>query len=238
MDIQQFLHDFWYEKYGFKAFSTEHISIVVGWLILTVALILYARRLPENRALRIGKAIGWTIFGAEAFWLFHKLATHAFDVRYNLPLDLCNIGALAAPFLMMRRHPRLFQILYFWIMTGTLQGVLTPDMQSAFPYIGYLKYWVIHAGLVTGVLYIVFVYRWQPTFRGLGLAFGAIQVYAVVTYGLNLLFNSNYGYLMRKPEGASLFDYFGEHYILVAQGVCLVFFFVFWSPFALVSKKK
>ncbi len=234
--IKYWFSKFWYEEYGFKPFSLEHgfwvaLTFIVGWW-----LIIWGRKLAVSQQRIIGMRIAWVIFGAESFWLFHKIAAHSFDLRYNLPFDLCNVCALAIPLAMSGRYERFTEIMYFWVMTGTLQGILTPDMQSAFPYIGYFKYWAVHSGLVIAVLYAVLVYRIYPTFRGIWWAFGAIQLYAIITYLLNLLFKSNYGYLMHKPENPSLFDYFGEHYIITTQFVCLFLFFLFWLPFAKANK--
>jgi uncharacterized membrane protein YwaF len=72
---------------------------------------------------------------------------------------------------MLRRWSWLEQIMYFWVMAGTLQAVITPDLHSAFPYIGYVKFWVIHCGLIITVIYGVCVYNWRPNLKGLFMAF-------------------------------------------------------------------
>jgi hypothetical integral membrane protein (TIGR02206 family) len=223
------------EVFGFQSFSAEHAFVVSLFIIFGIGSIYYGRKVSDSQATRMGRAIGWAIFGVEVLWLLHKMVDGSFKMTENLPLDLCNILALMIPVVMMRRYEWLFQIAYYWVLTGTLQGVLTPDLDWAFPYIGYLKYWGVHAGLVVAVLYAALVYRWAPSLRGILIAYGAIQIWAAMVFGLNLLLNANYGYLMRKPPVASLFDLFGKHYILVAQGVCLSLFFVFWLPFGLKS---
>ena len=219
------------EQFGFKSFSQEHIFIVIASIGIGLGAIRFGRRSTAEQATQLGKAIGWTVLGFEVVWLMHKWLNGTFNTKENLPLDLCNICALVIPLVMMRRHEWLFQIMYYWVLTFTLQGLLTPELKWVFPYIGYLKYWAVHVGLVLAVLYALWAYRWRPTLRGLVLSFAAIQIWAGSIYILNSLSGSNYGYLMQKPDAASIFDYFGEHYILVSQGLALCLFFLLWLPF-------
>ncbi len=227
--------DLWTEKIvPFKVFGTEHLFLVALFVVIGAIMFRWGNRHDEIGKVQIGRYIAYTIFIFEVIWLAHKIGNGTFKASENLPFDLCNINALLIPLAMYdpRRREILFQVVYFWVMVGTIQGVLTPELDWAFPYIGYCKYWVIHAGLMVAVLYGALVLKVRPSLRGVGFAFLAINMYAIVMNGVNWVLHSNYGYLAHKPTTASLFDYFGEHYVLVAELVCLVLFFVVWLPFA------
>ena len=222
------------ETFGFKSFSVEHgICLLITLLVLIVSCLI-GRRLSTTHAYRLGMTFAWSACIFQTVWLWHKWSNGTFILQENFPLHLCNLCSLSAPFLVsqMRKGITLpFEILYYWVLVGTLQGILTPDLEFAFPYIGYLKYWVTHSGLVILVLYGVFAMGLRPSWRGVKAAFIAIQIWAGCTWIFNKLTNSNFGYLMNKPPNGSVFDYCGDHYILVAQVAFASAFCLLWLPF-------
>ncbi|MEO0044096.1 MAG: hypothetical protein RL329_3544 [Bacteroidota bacterium] len=222
------------ETFGFKSFSIEHGICFLLTLFVLIACVLVGRRQSFTTAYRLGLSLAWAACGFQTVWMLHKGANGTFSIQENFPLHLCNVCSLLSPFLVMplRKGVTLpFEILYYWVLTGTLQGILTPDMDFAFPYIGYVKYWVTHSGLVILVLYGVLVLQVRPSWNGVKMAFLAIQVWACIALIFNYLTGSNYGYLMHKPSNGSLFDYCGDHYILVAQVAFWCLFCLFWLPF-------
>jgi hypothetical integral membrane protein (TIGR02206 family) len=222
------------ETFGFQSFSVEHgICLLITLLVLIGSCIL-GRRLPPAQAHQLGMGFAWMACLFQTTWLLHKILNGTFVLQENFPLHLCNLCALSAPFLVspMQKGITLpFEILYYWVLTGTLQGILTPDLEFAFPYIGYLKYWGTHSGLVILVLYGVFAMNLRPSWRGVKAAFIVIQIWAGFTWVFNKLTNSNFGYLMNKPPNGSVFDYCGDHYILVAQVAFWSLFCLLWLPF-------
>jgi hypothetical integral membrane protein (TIGR02206 family) len=233
----EFLKGFWYEKTGFQNYSLEHFIIIFLAIATGTYLIWRGRQLDEKGKTQLGLKLAWTVAGFELFWLFHKLQTGAFSPE-NLPFDLCNVCALTIPFALSRRWSWMEQIIYFWVMAGTLQGVLTPDLQSAFPYIGYVKFWVVHCGLVMSVIYGVAVYRWRPNLKGLLLSFVAINIYAAMVYPINSALGTNFGYIMHKPVGGSILDLLGDNYVLKLEVLVPFVFLIFWLPIFIYSKIK
>ena len=55
-------------------------------------------------------------------------------------------------------------ILFFWIIAGTLQGVITPDIVYGFPVFDYFRYWIVHLGLLITMFYATFVFNIRPKF--------------------------------------------------------------------------
>jgi hypothetical integral membrane protein (TIGR02206 family) len=225
------------EVFGFKSFSAEHGFVVCLFIVLTIVLIQIGRKGSPERAEKIGLWYGWTIFGFEILWLLHKIADGSFTAKDNVPLDLCNVLAFLIPFAMRNGGQWWFQIVYAWVMMGTLQGVITPDLDWAFPYIGYLKYWAVHAGLVSAMVYVIVVWGWRPTLNGVFRAWFALYIWAGMAFCFNLWAGSNYGFLMHKPPVKSVFDFLGEHYIFFTQFTALAAFLLFYLPFAKRTEK-
>ena len=219
---------------GFDFFGPQHLSALIILIVLSVWLPVFARdRLrPQNqiwiaRGLAIIVSLG--ILSAAIF----RLLTNQFDWRVDLPLDLCNLLALLLPVLFWKPRPRLVELLYFMILGGTGQGIITPNSPEGFPHILFFSYWIVHCGLVLHIIYVVVVWRIYPRFVGVLRSILAMNVYAVVMLVPNYFMGSNYFYVMAKPDTPSLLDIMGPWpwYILTAQPVALLIFFLLWLPF-------
>ncbi|MEN9610807.1 MAG: hypothetical protein RLZZ628_1621 [Bacteroidota bacterium] len=222
------------EVLGFKPFGAEHgiILLVISFVLISSCMV--GRRLPNPQAHLLGIFIAGIACALQLAWTIHRIVKGTFTVQEDVPFQICNLCALAAPYvlwLLQKGKSQPFEILYFWVMTGALQALLTPTLEYVFPAFGYFQFWGLHAGLVIAVLYGVLVLKQRPNWASLKAAFLWLQVWAGATWTFNWWTNSNYGFLMHKPAGHSLFDFFGNHYILVAQLVCLIFFSVAWLPF-------
>lgn len=141
---------------------------------------------------------------------------------------------------MWNKNKTLFGILYFWVLAGTSQALLTPDLAYGFPHYESIFYWQIHGGLVLVILYAVFVYGMRPNLKDFKNAFIASLIYLVVIHGINILLGSNYAYTMHKPPGASMLDVMGPWpwYLLSGIGVSLILFTLLYIPFAISRKRN
>jgi hypothetical integral membrane protein (TIGR02206 family) len=133
----------------------------------------------------------------------------------------------------------MYEILLFWIIAGTSQGVITPDIAEGFPSFDYFRYWTVHLGLLTIIFYATFVLKMRPKFKSVLKSFVALQAYALIMMGVNYVLNSNYSYLNRKPEVASVLDYLGEwpFYLLAMEALMLPYFLLIYLPFYLSNKR-
>lgn len=210
-------------------------------LLLAVGLSIFAKRkLSEIQQVRIGRVMTVMMALAVIGWIIIRMAEGLFDPKTDLPFDICNITALLLPFLMWTPRRRVHEVLYFWIFAGTTQAVLTPHLFEGFPHYTFVKYWLVHGGLVVFAVYATVVFGIRPTWKSLWRSFLLLQVYVVALLGINLLLGSNYAYLMGKPPTASALDYLGPYpwYLLVCEGLALVFFALALLPALWVSGKK
>ena len=156
-----------------------------------------------------------------------------FTYLEDLPLFICRLVSFILPILFLTKNKGLFGVLYFWIIAGTTNALITPDIIYALPHMESIFYWVIHAGLVVGILYCVFVYGWKPKRRDIWRAFMWANLYLVFIHVLNLALGSNYSYTMHKPIKGSILDFFGPWplYLLTGQLLALALFLLLYLPF-------
>ncbi len=221
--------------------SVDHILPIIFGIFFAIVIIKRGRK--EQAELK-----KWILINRLALFislfvlLFHlyKWYSEIYLVSRDLPLYLCSLLAILIPIFTTFRKFWIFQILVFWIIAGTLQGVLTPDIANGFPSYDYFRYWIVHLGLLTIIFYAIFVFGWKPKLKGVFISFMALQIYIVLMILINWILDANYFYLNSKPKSASLLDYMGPWpwYIVVAELVILPYFLMIYLPFYLLRHTK
>lgn len=213
--------------------SWEHLLPIGFALIFAIAIVRYARTIPRERQHQlihyIAIFISFTVLG---FHIYHMLFS-TYDFRTDLPLYLCSLLGILIPVYTHYRKYWMFEILVFWIIAGTLQGVITPDIAVGFPSLDYFRYWIVHLGLLIVMFYSIFVLNLKPKLNSVFKSFFGLQVYVVLMMLINVLLDANYFYLNEKPKSASLLDYFGDwpYYIIVGQLLIIPLFLIIYLPF-------
>ncbi len=223
----------------FQLFGNQHLVMITLTLGLAFGLSFFVKnKLSPKHQMTLGRAMTVVMAIAVVGWIIIRMAIGDFDYKTDLPFDICNIVALSLPFLMWQPNPRIHEVLYFWILAGTMQAILTPHLFEGFPHFTFVKYWLVHGGLVVFAVYATVVYHIRPTWKSLWRSFLLLQGYVVALFCINLMLGSNYAYLMRKPPVASALDYLGDYpwYLLSSELVALVMFAVVLLPVVIFGK--
>lgn len=217
----------------FVLFGSQHLIVMALMLILALGLPFFAKKLlNQPQKILLSRIMALSI----CFWVILYdvilIFLGKFNYKTDLPLDICNMMGFFLPFLMWTPNRRFFPFLYFIILAGTLQAVITPHLYNGFPNFIFLKYWFVHAGLIVYIIYVASAFGFRVSLKDLWRAFLALQAYVGGMFAINSLLGSNYVYIMHKPPTASALDYLGPWpwYILVGEGIALVLFFLVWLP--------
>lgn len=219
---------------GFRILGKEHLLILM-LLLLTGYLMMGL--LPDvsdqTVQLNIGKGMSWILSFSVLGWTYSRGKSGNFDIRKDMPLDICNLSALLMPLLMYAQSDIMFQVMFYWILGGTLHALITPDLDEPYPHITYFKYWLVHGGLVLVILYASLVMGMKPSYPGLWYAFLVLQLYALAIYLFNRFTGANYAYMMRKPENPTLLDHLGKYpyHFLTLEVLALILFHILYYSF-------
>ena len=214
-----------YDK--FELFNFSHIVSILFFIILVIFLPLISKNyLSKNIQEIIFKILGIIIFVNYPFWIMLEILAGSFDFTIHLPLHLCRFANLLILFVTFRKNEFIFQLLYFWGLSGMFQGLLSPDILEDFPHFHYFRYFAGHHLFVVAMIYSIVVMKFKPTLIGLRNAYIGINVFLAIALIYNILFDANYFWIMSKPPAGSLLDYMGPWpwYILTGQLVALVHF--------------
>lgn len=142
--------------------------------------------------------------------IVYKAWFNSFDLKYDLPLNLCDLSLVWILLTLLSKHQYFFELSYFWGVGGAIHALLTPDLISLeinFPLVLFL---LNHGIVIAAALYLCLGLNMKPN-RWSWLRVPAFtQLYLIVVGLVNLILNSNYSYLGHKPQHPSVMDYFGH----------------------------
>lgn len=227
------------DNHDFVRWSTEHFIMLLTTLLLGIGFVRAGRRSDEAGKRRLA----WIIFIAMlSSWLitfFVRVYLGWYDMQSDLPLHLCPIIVILAPWWLI--YPRQFwvQTAYFLTLSGCAQALFSTNLVQALPNFIAIKYWVLHGFLVIGVFYAVLVYEVKPTLSGLVRSFGVFLTILAIVQCFNLILGTNYMFINHPPSTPSLLDHLGENpgYFIKGATVAFCIMFVLWVPFGLMKNK-
>ena len=225
---------------GVEIGSFQQLLPILCAIVLAIFLFRFSKRSLDRKDQE--RLIHWiAILISMTVVSFHvyKISLGNYNIKTDLPLYLCSLLGLIIPVFTFYKKKWMFEILLFWIIAGTTQAIITPDIPIGFPSFEFFRYWIVHLGLVILILYFVIVLNHKPSLKSVFKSFLALQVYVAMMVFVNYVLDANYFYLNQKPESATLLDHFGDwpYYIVVSQLILIPYFLLIYLPFHL-SKKK
>lgn len=198
--------------------------------VAAAALILARRQWVGIEDRRARRGVALALLGSEVIAWLIGLA-HG---QPRAPLQLCDLALLLTVWALWSLHPAVSELAYFWALGGSLQAVLTPDLQAGFPDVWCVKFFLTHCGVILSVVYLAASGRIHPRPGAIWRAWLMTNLYAVVAGAVNWRFGTNYGYLAHKPLQPSLLDYFGPWpwYIIGMEVAALAVFALCAAPLA------
>jgi hypothetical integral membrane protein (TIGR02206 family) len=206
--------------------------LIVTAAATALALVL-AGRLNTTWLVRLSRALALVILGA----YLAEQGTSAFrgtwTVERSLPLHLTDAVTLVAVAALWSWGAIVVELTYFWGLSASLQSVLTPNLDQAFPSIFYFTYFTAHSGAVVAAILLVFGLGVAPRHGAVGRVYLATAAFAILAGAGDLLTGGNYMFLREKPARASLLDLMGPWpwYIGAAALLALVLYVLLDLPF-------
>lgn len=162
----------------------------------------------------------------------------------HLPIGVCTWATIFCSYMVIGKSQTLFDISYFWLMSGSLFALLTPTPLN---YTGptrfrYYQFWVLHTLVYVAVFYMIFVHRMRPTVKSAVKSYVALVIMAVIAYFANNLIGPGANYLyMAKPEAApSVLDILPPNFLLriiIMAAVITLMYALAYLPWYLKDKK-
>jgi hypothetical integral membrane protein (TIGR02206 family) len=217
----------------FKAYSTSHLVVLAVFVIGTVLLLTWGRRLRGSQweqSVASAFAIATLVFGSASM----LLGMVPFDIQSSLPLQICGFVWVIVAWALLTRRPTPTALTYYWGLTLTLQALLQPTLQQPFPDPRFFVFWLKHVTIVWGAVYLTLTLRHGPDWRGYRRTVVWTFVWLFAVLGLNSVLGSNYGYVNRKPGSGTVLDVLGPWpvYLVAEIAIVVVGWALITLPFA------
>jgi len=211
------------------AYGVTVAVAVLGGVVLCRA----ARQRPGPWRVVAARILGLALAADAVSWIVALVVQGTFSPKTSLPLALCDMAALVAAAACWWRVPVLVEVTYFWGLAGTLQAVITPDLNVGFPHLVFFQYMVGHLGIVLAAVFLVVGLQMPPRPGAVVRTFAVTAGYSAVVGLVDALSGANYMFLRRPPGNWTLLRLLGPWpwYIVSAAGVALVLFTVLDAPF-------
>jgi hypothetical integral membrane protein (TIGR02206 family) len=223
----------------FHAYGFAHLSVI----FLTVGLpFLLALLVHRTKSGLLERSICFAISALLLInYVAYLIVARNFGVTswYRaLPLQLCDWAMAVIIVALWTGNRRWLEVAYFWGIGGTLQALITPNLRYGFPDLRFISFFVAHSGIIIGIVFLMLIYGFRPRAIGVLRTFAWTEIYFVVAFSVDLLTGENYGFLLHKPEAASLLNFLSDSrplYLLEFHGLAFLFFCALYAPFAIVD---
>ena len=161
----------------------------------------------------------------------------------HLPVGVCTWSVIFCAFMIIGKSQRLFDIAYFWLLSGSLFALLTPTVLT---YCGptrfrYYQFWLEHTLGYVAIFYMIFVQGMRPTFRSLVRSYSVLLAMAAFAAWVNSMIpGANYLYMARPESAPSVLDILPPHYglrVTIMIAVITLMFGLAYLPWYRMDQK-
>lgn len=226
---------------AFELFGRGHLialAIIVG---INLSFIFWRKTVTEPQRKTFRYTLAAILLIDEAAWHAWNATTGQWTIQTMLPLHICSVFVFLSAYMLITKNYPIYEFAYFLGIGGATQALLTPDAGAyGFPHFRAFQVMISHGAIVTAAVYMTVMEGFRPTWKSLGKTILWGNVYMLAVGGINVLIGSNYLFIARKPDTASLLDVLGPWpwYLLALQGIGLVIFVLLYMPFAIKDWRR
>ena len=228
------------EGVGFSTFDMTHLLWLLGAFISIAAAVMLYRRLCDNKRKVMRTVVGILVVLCEIVKDIAVAAIGEFDAGY-LPFHLCGISILLIGFDLIKQTKTVRNFLYYIGIPGAMLALLFPNW-TALPCVNFfhIHSFIVHLLLVMYPVILVTSGEVKPNIRTMPKCVLLLIGLAIPAYILNLIFDTNFMFLMSPETGnpLGLFEkYLGSH--LWGFPILLpIVMFIMYLPLFIASKIK
>ncbi len=192
------------EGLGFETFDTTHLLWLLATVILiTLASVLYKKLNPKKQRIML-IILGAYIFFQEMLKNVVVAAVGEFSAEY-LPFHLCGINILLIAFDIIKPTATVRSFLYYFCIPGAALALIFPNWTET-PFLNFfhLNSFTIHILLVMYPVLLISSGQIKPTFKSALSSLLLLIALAIPVYFLNLLWDTNFMFLMEPDKGNPL----------------------------------
>ena len=215
---------------GFQLYGREHITWLMVFVLFAIgSSILYRKQTKETRR-KMQVLFAALIVGNELFKMTCLTIGGNYRLDY-LPLHLCSINIILIAVHVLKPSEALDNFLYMVCIPGAMVALLFPSW-TELPRINFM-YWhsfTVHILLATYPIMLTSGGDIKPKAKKIPQSFLILGGLATLAFCFNVLFDTNFMFLMYAEEGNPLLifeELFGRHWVgfpIIIAGILVVMY--------------
>ena len=230
----------------FSLFTLAHfapVALMIGAILLICKKQKALRTSRHEVTLRYVLAFALIISDMSYYWRLAGAPWLAVGAAENLPLGVCGWAAIFCSFMLAGKSQNLFDISYFWLLSGSLFALITP---TPLTYTGptrfrYYQFWAEHTLGYISIFYMIFVHGMRPTVRSAVKSWIVLVAMSILAYWVNTMIpGANYLYLARPESAPSVLDILPPNFLLrtsIIVAVITMMYGLAYLPWYLKDKR-
>ena len=219
----------------FRLFGPAHVAAVAAVASGCVALGRLADASPRTKKV-VRRALVGALWAQELSFHAWRWRCGTWTVKEMVPLHACSLSVWLGGVGTLTGSRTINEFVYYLGFGGASQALLTPDLGPyGPPHYRFWQFFLSHGLLVALPAWQVRAEGLRPTWASAARSFGLLCAYAVPVYAVNRALGSNYCYVNRKPDTASILDAMPPwpRYLPILAGIAGAAFALLTLPFEL-----
>lgn len=217
---------------GFPYFGRCHLLWLAAFVVFAVICCVIYRKLNAKARKTMRLVLAAAVVADELLKMAVLFVGGTYLPRY-LPLHLCSVNIFLIAWHALRPNKTLENFLYAVCLPGALFPLLTPTWNVLPPSsLMHIHSFTVHILLAAYPIILLVGRDFRPSPRYLPKCLCLLAVLALIAFGANLVFDTNFMFLMEAPAGTPLVwfeNHFGTHLIGFPVIIALLLL-VMYSP--------
>ena len=231
----------------FALLTPAHIIPVLLMIAIIVLIRRFRTQIRHSRCeetLRYILAFALIISDMSYYWRLVGMPSLPHGPVENLPIGVCGWAAIFCSYMLIGKKQFLFDISYFWLLSGSLFALITPTplTYTGFTRFRYYQFWAEHTLGYIAIFYMIFVHGMRPTVRSAVRSYIALLAMTALAYGVNQMIpGANYLYMARPEAAPSVLDILPANFALrtsVIVAVITLMYVLAYYPWLMKDRRE
>ncbi len=195
---------------GLEMFNGLHMITLLFLIAITLVVFYYRDFLVKSKNDRVFR------YSLASLLLIFELGYHIWVLTKNeysytmIPLTgFCAMTNVLTIYALFFNKTKMFNILIYYAMTGSLFALLFVDTSYGIPHFRYFHYFIVHYGFLLASFYYAFTKKIEINRRNINIASIYLIIYTIIVLVVDLIVGENWFYFLESPV-KEISDFFGS----------------------------
>lgn len=225
----------------FSYFSLAHLIPIFLMLIIIFSLYKYQDKIRNWKYEENARIIfAGILLLSDMSYFWHKIYLGA-NVANHLPITVCGWSAILGAFMLMTKKQGLFDVVYFFVLAGSINALITPAViiDNGPTHFRYYQFWIEHTFIFIAVFHMIFVHNYKVSTKSIIRSASVLGVLTVLAIYVNAnIEGANYLFLATTEAGDSVLNFLPSNLylrLLIMGSIMSLLYSLAFLPWVFIS---